>query len=199
MFPLPKAVSLTAFWQLFFNPSIRTLKKCPQDSLHRMAFQDYFGYRIVTKAMKISLSPKATIKYSKANILSVSPAASVLPVKKKTSSGSWRKRYERQVRQGRHGETGGTWGDSGHMVYREKRRSSTDLVNSFKTLSLRSSQKWVRSVNGYKFRKSFQRVLKMCWTSFAYCIVWNFQINPKNWQGWRETQASKNWVRKVSH
>ena len=97
-----------------------------------MAFQDYFGYRIVTKAMKISLSPKATIKYSKANILSVSPAASVLPVKKKQApeagGSATRDRSDKgdMGRQGGHEET---------VVYREKRRSSTDLVNSFKTLS----------------------------------------------------------------
>ena len=83
-----------------------------------MAFQDYFGYRIVTKAMKISLSPKATIKYSKANILSVSPAASVLPVKKKQApeagGSATRDRSDkgdmgRQGRQGGHEETVDTW------------------------------------------------------------------------------------------
>ena len=97
-----------------------------------MAFQDYFGYRIVTKAMKISLSPKATIKYSKANILSVSPAASVLPVKKKQApeagGSATRDRSDKgdMGRQGGHEETVDTWYTG---------RSSTDLVNSFKTLS----------------------------------------------------------------
>ena len=73
-----------------------------------MAFQDYFGYRIVTKAMKISLSPKATIKYSKANILSVSPAASVLPVKKNKL-----RKLEEALRET--GQTRETWGDRGDM------------------------------------------------------------------------------------
>ena len=92
-----------------------------------MAFQDYFGYRIVTKAMKISLSPKATIKYSKANILSVSPAASVLPVKKNKL-----RKLEEALRET--GQTRETWGDRGDMRRQWYTGKNGDPVQTWSTV-----------------------------------------------------------------